>query len=75
MQEKKNEYHKWLEIECRVNKMGISIRETGGIMKLLTMKHTSIAYCVEPKELFILDDARKNSTKERKKDILKLLWL
>ena len=55
--------------------MGISIRETGGIMKLLTMKHTSIAYCLEPKELFILDDARKNSTKERKKDILKLLWL
>ena len=52
MREKKNEYHKWLEIECRVNKMSIGIREMGIAMKFLIMKYSSVsnAYFLEPKE-------------------------
>ena len=67
MQEKRNEYHKWLEIECRVNKMSIGIIEMGSVMKFLTMKHASVSitYCLEPKEMFILDDARKKISTNR----------
>ena len=75
MQEKRNEYHKWLEIECRANKMSIGLREMGIIIKFLTMKHASVPitsftfsmdfyYLNPPRNLPLFNKNKKNDIRK-----------